>query len=242
MKRKTKEVCFDPSDPFYPSDREMERLLAYEFSYANTGRVTRQEPFRGRPDPSSVLLQEAVGTREMVTSDQLPAEMNQDELRRIGVEIVGPSKGDKMFIDVKLPPGWKKVPCREDSRTTHLIDDKGNRRAYMWYKAASCDRKAYGGVNVRYGIDHRTFNDWGIGVAWVVDKKDPSNPRPIFQTQDHVYPNKDGYKDETRAALYDECRAWLDANLPDWKDVAAYWDAQDMPTIGSIPPWSQRTR
>lgn len=228
----------------YASLSEQERHLAMEMSYVDTDRVTKQAPFPpgARPDPSSVLVQEARGTREMVTSDQLPAKMPQDDLKKMGIEILGPSKGDKLFIDVKLPQGWKKVPCREDSRTTHLLDADGNRRAYMWYKAASYDRDAYGGVRRRFGIQTRNFNDYTVGVGWVTDEKN-GQQRPIFQTPDRKYADtKEGLSEEARQALVDECVAWLVERYPDWKECTAYWSDEAPPTVGEIPPYSQRTR
>lgn len=236
-------LCFDPSDPFYPSDRDLEKLIAYEMSHAPTKRISPQDPFEGRPDRASVILQEAVGTREMVTSDQIPAEMNHDELQAIGVKIIGPSKGDPLFVDVVLPEGWKKVPCRDDSRTTHLVDDKDNRRAYMWYKAASYDRKAYGGVRRRYEIRVRHFDDYTTSVAWVVDQKDPDRVRSVFQTADRVHASdRECLDPENEKSLRAECEAWLAANLPDWKSCAAYWDDPGPSAAGLIPPWEQRTR
>lgn len=238
-------ICFDPNDPFMPSYREMERFHAYEMGHVETDRVTHQEPFDGRPDPHSVLVQEARGTREMETSDQLPKDMNQDDLKKMGVEILGPSKGDeKLFIDVKLPHGWTKVRSNDDSRTTYLVDPLGNKRAYMWYKAASYDRAAYGGIRRRFSIVHRNFNDYKVGVAWVVDEREPSKQVPIFQAPDRKYKTtKDGLNDEARQALVAECEVWLDKNYPDWKDCMAYWDNIPMPQpVGEIPPYSQRTR
>lgn len=229
----------------YADMSEQERHLALEMSYVETDRITKQAAFPpGKlPDPSSVLIQEARGTREMITSDQLPAKMPQDDLKKMGIEILGPSQGDPLFVDVKLPQGWKKVPCREDSRTTHLVDADGNRRAYMWYKAASYDRAAYGGVRRRFGIQVRNFNDYTVGVAWVTDERDPGKSRPIFQTKDHKYADtQEGLKDESQQALRDECVAWLDQHYPDWKDCTAYWNVEEPPTVGRIPPWSQKTR
>ena len=70
---KKKQISKDPLDA--RSSLEFERLLAFEMGYVPTTRVTKQEAFKGRPDTLSVLLQEAVGTRELITSDQLPAQM-----------------------------------------------------------------------------------------------------------------------------------------------------------------------
>ena len=235
---------FGSMDRFgYASLSEQERHLAMEMSYAGTGRVTKQEPFNGVSGSSSVLLQEARGTREMITSDQLPAKMDQEALKQMGIEILGPSQGDELFVDVKLPQGWTKVRSETDSRTTYLVDPAGNKRAYMWYKASSYDRAAYGGIRKRFDIVHRSFNDYKVGVAWVVDDRDPIKQVPVFQTADRTYETtREGLSDEARQELVAECIAWLDKSYPDWRDCTAYWDIPTPKTVGKIPPWDKRTR
>lgn len=223
--------------------REHERLLAAEMSFVPTDRITKQEPIAApgwRPDPHSVLAQEARGTREMVTSQQFPADVNKEQLKRIGVEIIGPSPGDELFLDIKLPEGWKKVPCNEDPRTTHLVDANGNRRAYAWYKAASYDRKANGGVNRRYGFTNRYLNDYKVGIAWIVDKKLRGEGRPVFRVIHTYETTKEGLADDAVKNLYAACKVWMDANIPDHDDVAAYWDAPDLPTAEALISYNVR--
>lgn len=243
MNRKDRTIHFDPTATFYTSHREMERALAYEMSYEKPRRVTKAEPFRGRPDPYSVLAQEARGTREMITSDQFPADCDIKALEKIGVVVKGPSAGDPMFLDVVLPAGWKKVASAEDSRTTNLVDDKGNVRGYAWYKAASYDRKARGGVYCRFGTLHRYFNDYRLSVGWVTDEKNRSAPRPIHETTERRFnTDRECFDSGSEEAAYKECAVWLDAHYPNWKDPSAYWDLEDPPSVGNMPPWDQRTR
>jgi len=243
MKNNTHTKDFDPAPRFGASNREMERLLAYEMSDVHAPRVTKAEPFVGQPDASSVLLQEARGTREMVVSEQFPADSDLEALKKIGIVVKGPSAGDPMFLDITLPAGWKKVPSREDSRTTHVVDDNGNVRAYAWYKAASYDRKAYGGVYRRFGMIHRYFNDYRLSVGWVVDEKKRESKRSIYETTERTFAtDRECFNSGSEAATYKECAAWLDRNYPDWKDHAAYWDLEDPPTVGNMPSWDQKTR
>ena len=198
----------------------------------------RVRPFPTYHETYAVLAQEARGTREMVTSDQLPAQMDQEALKKMGVEILGQSAGDPLFVDVRLPEGWKKVPCREDSRTTHLVDPDGNRRARMWYKAASYDRKADGGIEYRFVVQQRYFDDYKTAVAWVVDAKNGAR-RPIHQVVREYAKDKDAFDGEKD--MWAECERWLGENYPDWEDCTAYWNLPDPPEVGTIPSWEQRT-
>jgi hypothetical protein len=229
-------------DPLGRDIFELERMLGFKMEYTPTDRVTTQGVLDERPDPYGVLVQEARGTREMVTSDQLPKDMHTEELEKLGIQILGPSKGDKLFNDVKLPDGWTKVQCSEDSRTTYLVDPDGHKRAYVWYKAASYDRSAYGVVRRRFEIITRNFNDYTIGVGWVLDAKNPSAKTPAFQTADRTYASpREGLREESREVLRAECVAWLNEHYPDWKECTAYWNAE-VPQAGVFPPWEQRTR
>ena len=225
--------------------REMEMLLALEMSYVDPKSITKPEPnpIGQRPYECNVLVDEALGTRQMVTSMQLPADIDHEHLKIIGIEVIGPSKDDKLFIDVKLPEGWGKAYDKEDSRTVWVCDTKDNRRVFTWYKASGYDRSANGYVKARFGITHRYYNEYRIAVAWVVDKRIPGKERPIFQTKDHKSTNElGGFPEEERRAFIDECVAWLDANYPKWRERDAYWDIEDPPTVGEIPPFNQRTR
>ena len=198
--------------------------------------------FDGRPDPDSVLPQEAAGTRRMVTSDQLPVDMDKEGLKKLGFEILGPTQDDALFIDVKFPTGWTKRANPEDGRTTDIFDAAGNRRAYVWYKAASYDRKAYGVIRRRFEVQTRNFNDYTIGVGWVLDVKIPGATVSVFQTEDVTYESdREGVSTEAQDALRAACAAWLDVNYPDWRDPTAYWDVK-VPKAGKFPPWNQRTR
>lgn len=225
--------------------REMEQLLAFEMSYVDPKRITKPEPnpIGQRPYECNVLVDEALGTRQMITSMQLPVGIDHEHLKSIGIEVLGPSKDDKLFIDVKLPEGWGKAPDKEDSRTTWVCDERNNRRVFTWYKVSGYDRKAWGYVKTRLGITHRYFNEYRVAVAWVVDKRIPGHERPIYQTKDYKSTVEfGGFSGDDRQAFTTECVEWLDANYPKWREYGAYWDIEDPPTVGEIPPSNQHTR
>lgn len=98
--------------------------------------VMGQDPF--------VKGQEAEGQREFVNSSTLPTEMSPPDkktLKTAGVKFLGPVEGDPLFQYVELPSVWQ---CRSTESGMHseLVDEKGEVRAVIFYKAAFYDRRA----------------------------------------------------------------------------------------------------
>lgn len=99
--------------------------------------------------PQGIETQEALGQRELIVSEQLPIKVNfpyganaKELYESMGIEVVGPTERDDQFYDVKLPAGWKKVGTGH-AMWTDLVDDKGVKRASIFYKAAFYDREAF---------------------------------------------------------------------------------------------------
>ena len=93
----------------------------------------------------AIESQEAQGQTELVNSDVLPTKISEDGKERLeaaGVVFGKICDGDELFQDVTLPEGWEKQPT-EHSMWSELIDDKGKKRASIFYKAAFYDRKAF---------------------------------------------------------------------------------------------------
>lgn len=94
-------------------------------------------------DPESIERQEAQGQQQLVISSQLPTKgLTSDDAARCGIQIVGPSSGDDLFVDVVLPTGWALKPT-DHSLWSELVDDQGVKRAGVFYKAAFYDRRAF---------------------------------------------------------------------------------------------------
>jgi len=205
-------------------------------------RITKQDNMLHMFGSEGVLAQESMGTRQMVASQQLPKDVDTDALLAIGIQFIGPSKGDDLFIDVKLPDGWTRCRSTEDSRTSYVCDAVGNKRVRVWYKAASYDRKAYATVLRRFGVQARGFNEYTCGVCWVLDEKDPSAPVSVFQTEDMKFAtSKEYFAADDAGAIKAPCLLWLSDNYPDWRSPAAYWDIEVART-GEFPEWGVRTR
>jgi hypothetical protein len=93
-------------------------------------------------DPESIERQEAQGQAQLARSSQLPADGLTPELAaKHQIQIVGPSKGDALFVDVKLPKGTEVRPTDHSMWSELFAGDV--KIASIFYKAAFYDRCAF---------------------------------------------------------------------------------------------------
>lgn len=179
--------------------------------------------FRGllTNSPSQAVSdQEAAGQQSLVGSDVLPTEMRDDEkeaLEAAGIEFLDVVQDDPLFQYVELPVGWEKVPT-DHSMWSKLVDEKGHKRADIFYKAAAYDRRAYLAVTNRYDIkiDSCMIND-EIFVAMIRDREKVIHSVEVDRLEDDQ--PHDTYERARKLAA-----DWLDEHYPQWKSVSAYWD------------------
>ncbi len=176
-------------------------------------------------NPGAIEAQEAQGQRELVESSQLPAKVNSRSINIIeqyalmGIAVIGETKGDKLFLDVELPKGWK-LESTDHSMWSRLVDDKDRERASIFYKAAFYDRDAFVNFSTRYNWSGNLEKD-GY-VSYIV--KDNSTGKIIFETESvsKDYERADYFKEQDM--LHDQCKQFLKDNFPKHQDVNAYWD------------------
>lgn len=198
----------------------------------NTERVAREDPFSilvemlVQGDPSqAIYTQEAAGQQGFVNSDTLPTESKdyyfncKEILEAAGVKFGEVVPGDPLFQFVELPVGWKKV-ATEHAMWSDLVDEKGRKRAAIFYKAAFYDRRASFNVTPRYGIvfDYGRLDQEKVGVANVTDGD------TVIHTTEPISVAGDAKDYEVSNKATDVARHWLDEHYPDWKNPAAYWD------------------
>lgn len=179
-------------------------------------------PFFGGSS-ESIEASEKQGQQQLVKSDVLPVDMNPKDraaLESFGVVFGDPVPGDNLFVYATLPAGWKKVPTNHDM-WSDLVDERGRKRAGIFYKAAFYDRKARLSLDARFSIEM----DWS-------DEKDqhPNENRCMVKDQGKVIfdtgwvakPNDPNvYGDEI---LRKQAETWLSERYPDFKNPAAYWE------------------
>lgn len=203
-------------------------------------------------NPNAIENQEAKGQQELVNSSQLPRIGNFDvkyQYEKMGIKVIGETKGDNLFLDVELPKGWK-LKSTEHSMHNDLIDDKGRKRAAIFYKAAFYDRKADISFvkRIDFRVDRLAFleGNYSLADGEYVGYKTPYVGRVIdfdgkvlFETEhiecdvEYVDSKKGGkyysddYKEKSfiiEESLRAKCLKFLSEEYPNYNDFNAYWD------------------
>ena len=166
--------------------------------------------------PGGIEAQEVAGQAMFVASATLPKEMlhgcTREKLKAMGIKFG--QDADDLFVTVQLPAGWKKQ-ATDHSMWSDLLDDKGRKRASMFYKAAFYDREATISLVRRYS--YNTYEDGSDDEHYRVVIKDGNTVIHVLGE----YP-RDDY--EAREKWRSKAEAWLAERFPQWQDDMAYWD------------------
>lgn len=160
-----------------------------------------------------IKSQEASGQMSLCASDTLPTRGNRQALEAAGVRFLDVVPNDDIFTFVELPRGWSKR-ATDHSLWTDLLDEKGRKRASIFYKAAFYDRDAHFSASTRYVVSSRYDETTRRYKDEVRDGE-----RVLFESE---WFSLDDY--ELGRAQREKCVTWLTERFPDWRDVAAYWD------------------
>lgn len=174
--------------------------------------------------PGGIERQEAAGQAKLAKSaDRLPLDINFP--RGVTHAQVAAATGiefgkvvDKIFIEATLPDGWKIVPTSH-AMWSDLVDDKGQKRADIFYKAAFYDYNAHISFSCRYVIDgyvNVEVNGVKMRKCQVVDKATDNALWVSEAAGDRDY----DAQDKNSA----EARKWLNENFPQHEDPFAYWN------------------
>ena len=171
--------------------------------------------------PGGIEAQEARGQRDFVRNETLPID-GREQMEALGIEYLEPA--DDLFWYVKLPEGWKKEPT-DHSMWSNLLDDKGRKRAAIFYKAAFYDRSAHITASHRYSWGTQPVGGWdnydGPYHGVVLDCE-----RVIWETPEKLTkperPSSEWY--DSKDALGRQAWVWLEEHYPDWDSYIAYWD------------------
>lgn len=184
-----------------------------------------------------IEAQEARGQSQLVHSDVLPTQ-GLDEL----VKLYGPLglsrgamvDGDPLFTHVSLPAGWSKRPT-DHSMWSELVDDKGRKRARIFYKAAFYDRGAHVHPTSRYRVSRDYSNatpqhqivfvvlDGETELYHTASVQDPTRGADGEYLADVP---RDAWRERetTERDLLAECVAWLNRNRPGHDDPIKSWE------------------
>lgn len=108
----------------------------------NTTEKENQREWLLGGNPGAIKNQETRGQQQLCNSIQLPKDGLAENAEKFGIKILGESKNDPLFMDVELPAGWTKK-ATDHSMWSDLVDENGNKKASIFYKAAFYDRSAF---------------------------------------------------------------------------------------------------
>jgi hypothetical protein len=142
-------------------------------------------------------------------------------LEKAGVKFAGIVPGKPLFQYVELPGGWKIVDT-ERPMWRFLLDEKGRKRAEIYFKAALADVGTHFRVVPRFSAscDRSLLEEKGIATGVVYDGgKEIYRTAPIEQDMSVA----DAYGSLSDMAET-EAEIWLMEHYPEWQDYSAYWD------------------
>jgi len=185
-------------------------------------RVLMDALLSGSPG-EAIYAQERAGQSSFVNSDTLPQKMSDDTrqaLETAGVVFGDPVPGDDLFVYVELPEGWTRRGTSHDIHSD-LLDEKGRKRASIFYKAAFYDRRADMNIVSRFEIRSK------------YDVPDGTLVMNIYDCDTIVFTVSDTYEGEMFSDAYNKagnklrqaCFEWFtDNGFPDWLNASLYWD------------------
>jgi len=166
--------------------------------------------------PGGIEAQEKAGQQKLVNSDVLPKDCPKKELKKLGFKFL--KDADDIFVNVVMPVGWKKVGTDHDM-WSDLVDNKGRKRASIFYKAAFYDRSAHMRLIRRFSVNRNW--EFENGIQYFVKDGDVV----VFQTEAVKTPEKySANYNIAEIGLGKEAENWLLERYPNYKDVMAYWN------------------
>lgn len=173
------------------------------------------ENFIAAITPGGIERQEKQGQIEQGMKETLPINgtsgKNRAMWESMGFQFL--DNADDIFVNVKFPPGWKKVPS-ESAYWTDLIDDKGRKRASIFYKAAFYDRHSIIHPEQRFRQNTEYSDEENTRTVTITDSGKVIHTVGVCSLYDR----------DSMDLIDSQADAWLKQNYPDWRNPAAYWD------------------
>lgn len=118
----------------------------------------------------AITYQEREGQKNLCNSSELPMKYNGglkeqkeyiEKLNQMGITVIETEEernknfaDGELFMKVILPEGWS-IKRTDHSMWSNLTDNKGKKRASIFYKAAFYDRDAFINFNRRFSISYK---------------------------------------------------------------------------------------
>jgi hypothetical protein len=183
------------------------------------------ENFIAASTPGGIEAQEAKGQQDFVANETLPKDMmgdKKEDYEKLGF-VFGES-ADDIFVNVKFPDGWKKK-ATDHSMHSDLLDEKGRKRASIFYKAAFYDRSAHISLNRRFSFNCSPEDRYASDISY--EERKAGDWYGCVEDCGEIIHKTDSIKGATyeeQDQLVKEVKEWLSKKYPEWESVLAYWD------------------
>lgn len=196
--------------------------------------------------PGGIERQEAEGQRQLVSAEvsRLPKDINYPRFRGktaaevyalAGFEVIGDC--DDIFLNVKLPEGWK-LQATDHSMHSDLLDEQGRKRAGIFYKAAFYDRNAHFNFTARFRANCEPADAYKSSASYE-ERKQMKRFGRVYDGDSVVFETEGREpiqgmsgdmasswlaSEQQEKELRAEAEAWLIENgYPDFNDPLQYW-------------------
>lgn len=174
--------------------------------------------------PGGIERQESAGQAKLVKSaDRLPTVVNypydttiSEVSEKLGIQLG--SIIDDVFIEATFPKGWHLKPT-EHSMWSSLIDDRGRKRASIFYKAAFYDVSAHISIKSRYVVNPYVCSQSADVKMFQCQVVDTATGSDLWSSE--FVPESDY---TTRGINHEGAKKWIDSNFPNHNDPFAYWN------------------
>lgn len=181
-----------------------------------------------------------VNVNEVCTS--LPLDIQRGtwlELELLGIKQKKAPEKDSVFVDVVLPPGWKKEATGHPY-WSQLIDEQGRRRVNIFHKNELYCNEASMYLVPRFR-ENIVFLDDPAQSYYYTAVDELSGV--VFSSESIAKPENctpEAFDQYVRLSdqLKRSVTMWLDANYPYWKSLLAYWGEcsdQELASIADLP-------
>lgn len=164
--------------------------------------------------PGGIEAQEQCGQDELVQSKEIPKRC------RITDE-------DNIFRPVEFPEGWS-IKATDHSMWSDLIDDKGRKRAGIFYKAAFYDRSAHISFNRRLFFRKDHDHPETKGIKYIVFDQDKELASFTDESVPDFKVDPNGWRavhGQSEVALEKKCTEWLCENgYRNFENCLSHWD------------------
>ncbi len=168
--------------------------------------------------PASIEASEKLGQIQLVRSTNMPLELDKEQFEKAGFTFGKPI--DECFQEATLPQGWTRE-ATSHSMHSDILDERGRRRASVFYKAAFYDRRANAYLTRRFRVeDHYEDKPGGDSQRLGAAIKDGDKVLKLAP-----YANDKDYP--ACQAILKVLQAEFSAERPDYLDPLAYWDEPD---------------